>query len=185
MDMESSAEFRFDGGATWVNLLATKGRSFGPRPVERLPTTEAAARWLTQAGFAPTSEVTAADLERIVELREALRDVAMALMAEQDPSPDSLGLLESVVSTSGPRVLPAALGDGEASVEAALGAIAMQALVTLAGPDRALLKECAEADCRWVFLDTSGRRHWCPSPSCASRGRVRAYRARRATAPSE
>lgn len=102
MDMESSAEFRFDGGATWVNLLATKGRSFGPRPVERLPTTEAVARWLTQAGFAPTSEVTAADLERIVELREALRDVAMALMAEQDPSPDSLGLLESVVSTRGP-----------------------------------------------------------------------------------
>ncbi|WP_374102027.1 CGNR zinc finger domain-containing protein [Arthrobacter sp. ISL-5] len=33
-------------------------------------------------------------------------------------------------------------------------------------------------DCRWVFLDPSKRRRWCPSPACASRGRVRAHRAR-------
>jgi predicted RNA-binding Zn ribbon-like protein len=62
----------------------------------------------------------------------------------------------------------------------ALARIARQALEQLTGPERHQLVSCAEHDCRWVFLDASGRRRWCPSPSCASRGRVRALRARRA-----
>ncbi|MFI2584884.1 CGNR zinc finger domain-containing protein, partial [Streptomyces rochei] len=37
-----------------------------------------------------------------------------------------------------------------------------------------------EHDCRGVFIDSVGRRRWCPSPACASRGRVKALRARRA-----
>ncbi|WP_367187380.1 CGNR zinc finger domain-containing protein [Microbacterium sp.] len=43
---------------------------------------------------------------------------------------------------------------------------------------------CDEVDCRWVFLDPSGRRRWCPAPACASRGRVRAHRAAAGRAPS-
>ncbi|MEU3521152.1 CGNR zinc finger domain-containing protein [Streptomyces sp. NPDC006654] len=31
-------------------------------------------------------------------------------------------------------------------------------------------------------MDPPGRRRWCPSPACASRGRVRAMRARRSAA---
>ncbi|WP_316304408.1 CGNR zinc finger domain-containing protein [Clavibacter michiganensis] len=82
--------------------------------------------------------------------------------------------MEGLRGRGGARHPPAA------PVEEAIRAIATQALVTLRGPDRLLLAECAESDCRWVFLDTSGRRHWCPAPECASRGRVRAHRARQA-----
>ncbi|MDT7634181.1 MAG: hypothetical protein QOI50_6111, partial [Pseudonocardiales bacterium] len=64
----------------------------------------------------------------------------------------------------------------------ALARIARQALEQLTGPERRHLVSCAEHDCRWVFLDPTGRRRWCPSPSCASRGRVRALRARRKAA---
>ncbi|MEU4521337.1 CGNR zinc finger domain-containing protein [Amycolatopsis sp. NPDC024027] len=31
-----------------------------------------------------------------------------------------------------------------------------------------------------MFADPAGRRRWCPSPACASRGRVRAQERRRA-----
>ncbi|MEU2424008.1 CGNR zinc finger domain-containing protein [Streptomyces sp. NPDC007851] len=56
----------------------------------------------------------------------------------------------------------------------------------LTGSDRRALRSCPEHDCRGVFIDPPGRRRWCPSPACASRGRVRAMRARRsATAASQ
>ncbi|WP_199238367.1 CGNR zinc finger domain-containing protein [Kribbella steppae] len=31
-----------------------------------------------------------------------------------------------------------------------------------------------------MFSDPSGRRRWCPNLACATRGRVRAHRARKA-----
>jgi predicted RNA-binding Zn ribbon-like protein len=62
----------------------------------------------------------------------------------------------------------------------ALARIARQAADHMTGVERAGLKCCPEHDCRGVFTDPVGRRRWCPSPSCAIRGRVRALRARRA-----
>jgi predicted RNA-binding Zn ribbon-like protein len=174
--MSGDTAFRFDGGATWLNLLATRGQSFGARPTERLPTPESAEQWLTLVGLAPEGVFTPADLEHLVQLRESLRELAMAAVAGRDPSPDVRAHVDSVASTTNFEAhSPSGRG---IAVQTALGVIAIQALVTLQGPDRELLTECAETDCRWVFLDTSGRRHWCPSPSCASRGRVRAHRAR-------
>lgn len=182
--MDKDADFRFDGGATWLNLLATRGQSFGARPIERLSSPEAAGRWLTLIGYPPRGEVTPADLDQLRQLREALRSLAMAAVAGSDPSPAARTHVHAVAST------PPDLGSSDSSarsvpVETALSLIAIQALVTLQGPDRMLLKECAESDCRWVFLDTSHRRHWCPAPACASRGRVRALRARRGSTTAD
>lgn len=182
--MDKDTGFRFDGGSTWLNLLATRGQSFGARPIERLSSPEAAGRWLSLIGYPARVAVTPADLDRLRQLREALRDVAMAAVAGRDPAPAAHAHVHAVAST------PPDLGPSDSSarsfpVETALSMIAIQALVTLQGPDRMLLKECAESDCRWVFLDTSHRRHWCPSPACASRGRVRAHRARRGSSAAD
>lgn len=182
--MDNDAEFRFDGGATWLNLLATKGQSFGVRPVERLSTPELGSRWLTLVGYPPRDAMTPADLDQLVRLREALRDLAMAAVVGRDPSPGTLAHVHAVASIATATAFTVR-PEHDVAVGTALSMIAIQALVTLRGPDRELLKECAETDCRWVFLDTSKRRHWCPSPACASRGRVRAHRARRVAAPSE
>lgn len=171
--------FRFDGGATWLNLLATRGQSFGTRPVERLSTPELGGRWLTLVGYPPREAMTPADLDQLVLLREALRHLAMAAVEGRDPSSDTLAHVHAAASIASDATF-ASWADHEVDVATALSMIAIQALVTLRGPDRELLKECAEVDCRWVFLDTSMRRQWCPSPACASRGRVRAHRARRA-----
>ncbi|ROR80376.1 Conserved protein containing a Zn-ribbon-like motif, possibly RNA-binding [Plantibacter flavus] len=180
--MTTDPDFRFDGGATWLNLLATQGQSFGTRPVERIGTPEAGRRWLGLVGFGVGDELSSDDLDRLVRLREALRELAMAAVAGREPASVALAQVRGHASGSA-----GALWSGPAqagvTLDAALAAIAVQALVMLQGPDRELLRQCAEVDCRWVFLDTSGRRHWCPSPACASRGRVRAHRARQA-APS-
>lgn len=174
--MTTETDFRFDGGATWSNLLATRGQSFGPRPIERIATPEAGQRWLGLVGLGVDGELSADDLDRLVRLREALRELAMAAVAGREPAAEAVQEVRAIAA------VPAgsAWGDEVSGVplDAALAAIAVQALVTLQGPDRELLRQCAEVDCRWVFLDTSGRRHWCPSPACASRGRVRAHRAR-------
>jgi predicted RNA-binding Zn ribbon-like protein len=175
--MKTDASFRFDGGATWLNLLATRGQSFGPRPIERLPTAEAGERWLTLVGLPPEGVFTPAHLEQLLQLRESLRELAMAAVAGREPSSAASNHVDSIAANATSFAAERRSGRG-VPLQTALGVIAIQALVTLQGPDRRLLKECAETDCRWVFLDTSGRRHWCPSPSCASRGRVRAHRAR-------
>ena len=171
-------EFRTDGGATWLNLLATRGQTFGAHPVERLPDPAAAAAWLDLVGLPPDAPLAAAELAELVSLREALRELAMAAVEERPASPQARRLVGERAATALPHL---AAGDEPVPVPESLGAIAAQALVTLAGPDRHLLKECAEADCRWVFLDPSGRRRWCPNPACATRGRVRAHRARATT----
>ncbi|MFB2586774.1 CGNR zinc finger domain-containing protein [Herbiconiux liukaitaii] len=187
--MENSTDFRFDGGATWSNLLATQGQSFGAHPIERLPTPHAASRWLTLVGYPPTDPMTDTDLDNMIRLREALRDLAMAAVAGRAAPPQALTHVHAVASAPTRLAFPAHLAfpappEHGIPMQTALSLIAIQALVSLQGPDRDLLKECAEVDCRWVFLDTSGRRTWCPSPACASRGRVRAHRARQTPAPS-
>ena len=181
--MADTTRFRFDGGALWLNLLATQGQSFGPRPIERLPTTAAAAHWLTLAGFPPRTPVTDPELARLIEMREALRELAAAAVAGRDPAAAVLAHIHQVAESGSVALLPAMAREGNFTVDAVLATLALQALVTTRSPDRAYLKECGETDCRWVFLDTSGRRHWCPSPACASRGRVRAHRARQALEP--
>ncbi|RHA40735.1 CGNR zinc finger domain-containing protein [Cellulomonas rhizosphaerae] len=165
-------DFRTDGGATWLNLLATSGRTFGERPVERLQASRDLAAWLDLMGFATTGS-TSADVERARAVREALRGLAMSSVEGREPAAQDVARVDEALRARGPiSVVPTTT-----SVGAALAEIAAQALVTLRGPDAGLLKECDERDCRWVFLDVSGRRRWCPSPACASRGRVRAHRA--------
>ena len=178
--MADTTRFRFDGGALWLNLLATQGQSFGPRPIERLPTPAAADDWLTAAGFPPRAPVTDTELGRLIELREALRELAAAAVDGRDPSPAVLAHIHHTAESGSVATVPAMVREGTFSVDAVLATLALHALLTTRSPDRAYLKECGETDCRWVFLDTSGRRHWCPSPACASRGRVRAHRARQA-----
>lgn len=183
--MPTTTDFRSDGGATWLNLLATQGQSFGARPVERLPTPSAAQEWLNRFGVPVSEALSDDDLGQLVQLREALRELAMAAVADREPGVEATAIVDASATNQAAASFPSQLRTRTLSLQAAMAAIAIQALVTLAGPDRQYLTSCAEDDCRWVFLDTSGRRHWCPSPACASRGRVRAHRARRATAAQE
>lgn len=184
--MNSETDFRFDGGATWLNLLATQGQSFGARPIERLRSPSDLHSWLALVGMEPSDQVTARDLAKAISLREALRDLAMSAVEGHEPSARAEDCVNSTI-IAGRNADPGlsrlqAREKTRIPVSAALAAVSIQAVVSLRGPDRGYLTECGESDCRWVFLDPSKRRRWCPSPACASRGRVRAHRARIGTA---
>ncbi|MCX4902250.1 ABATE domain-containing protein (plasmid) [Streptomyces sp. NBC_00257] len=175
--------FRFDCGATWLNLLATRGRAFSSHPVERLDSAERLADWLRVSELAPHRRPTHADLERTWQLRECLRALALATTQDRTPPDEAVAELGDFLAADDPVELTG--GDrlrrsSPTTVGEALVRIARQAADHLTGADRAGLKVCPENDCRGVFTDPAGRRRWCPSPSCASRGRVRAHRARRA-----
>jgi predicted RNA-binding Zn ribbon-like protein len=55
--------------------------------------------------------------------------------------------------------------------------IALLALDLLTTTDPSRFAQCDDADCGWVFLDTSPRRNrrWCVSADCGNRNRVREY----------
>jgi Putative stress-induced transcription regulator len=54
MDDDDRLAFRFDCGATWLNLLATSGRTFSAHPVERIATPERLSEWLGHCELTPT-----------------------------------------------------------------------------------------------------------------------------------
>ncbi|MCK7622448.1 CGNR zinc finger domain-containing protein [Streptomyces sp. RS10V-4] len=180
--------FRFDCGAVWLNLLATKGRSFSDRPVERLTTPARLATWLDHGELTPAQAPDADDLDQARAVRETLRALALATVDEQPPPADAVADLAAFLA--GHRDPVRLVADGRlrreppATAGDALARIARQAVDQLTGPDRLALKKCQESDCHGVFIDPPGRRRWCPSPACASRGRVRALRARRAADPT-
>jgi predicted RNA-binding Zn ribbon-like protein len=176
--------FRFDCGATWLNLLATRSRHFSADAVELLPTVERFSEWLGKSELTPVQAPVEEDLEQAWALREILRALALATVSGMPPAPvPASALARFLVGAADPVHL--STGDRlrrqpPRTPRAALARIGRQAVDHLTGPDRHELTLCPEHDCRGVFADPSGRRVWCPSPACASRGRVRALRARRA-----
>ncbi|MFC4055150.1 CGNR zinc finger domain-containing protein [Actinomadura syzygii] len=192
MAKEDPLAFRFDCGAVWLNLLATRGRTFSASPVERLATPGRLAEWLERCELTPARPPGPDDLRKARELRETLRALALATVGERPPPADAVTALAALLDGHDDRVRLAA-GDRlrrepPAATAHALARIARQAVDHLTGSDRRALKVCPEDDCRGVFVDPPGRRRWCPSPACASRGRVRALRARReaaATGPAD
>ncbi len=58
-----------------------------------------------------------------------------------------------------------------------------QVIELLTSPDLALLHQCEDRACGWVYLDTSPRhnRRWCVAADCGNRNRARRFYARRQT----
>src|SRR4051812_22703492 len=100
MVKDGPAAFRLDCGATWLNLLATKGRAFGARPVERIPDVPRFAAWLAACELAPARPVDAADLERARWLREVLRPIALATVGGEAPADGEVRALEGFLAAS-------------------------------------------------------------------------------------
>ncbi|MFI7667797.1 CGNR zinc finger domain-containing protein [Nocardia sp. NPDC049526] len=184
MVTEDKYAFRFDCGATWLNLLATKGRSFSAHPVERLDTPTRFAEWLDRSELLPARQPTVLELAQAIQLRETLRVLVLATIDGNPPPADAATELSALLAAHDDPVHLIATDrlrrEPPATAADALIRIAREAVDYLTGAQRAALKACPEHDCRGVFIDPVGRRRWCPSPSCASRGRVRAMRARRA-----
>jgi predicted RNA-binding Zn ribbon-like protein len=129
---------------------------------------------------APVSEH---DLRRALELREALRALALANNAgaaargaEQALEQAALGVLGVRFHDGLPRLEGTAPG-----VAGALATLVGIVVEAAAAGTWSRVKACPAEACGWLFYDRSrnGSRSWCDMAVCGNRTKTRAYRARR------
>jgi predicted RNA-binding Zn ribbon-like protein len=125
------------------------------------------------------------DVEKAIELREALR----ALLLANGGEPLGRGAIETLNAVS--AGLPLRLrfaGDGASAlspagegIEGALAAILAIVYRAMAEGTWPRLKACRADDCQWAFFDRSKNRsaHWCSMAVCGNRAKARGYRKRR------
>ena len=127
----------------------------------------------------------AAELERVYDLRAALHVTFAAIAHDAAPPPAALRRIAADhAEASGAAELVARDGawrlDWPASEPRRVRFTAVvDAVALLADPERlARVRQCPGRACGWLFLDVSGRRHWCSMATCGSRAKMRRHYAR-------
>jgi predicted RNA-binding Zn ribbon-like protein len=188
MEIRAPREFAFIAGHPALDLVNSVQWRLSPERFEDdLPAFAHVLAWTRQARLISDaddraltelshSDSAAADDEvgRVRELREALY---AALYEGGSPT--------SVVAEYRAAVAAGELtADGDAwvwrfDVDLTLPRrlMSLQAFDLITGTDLSLLGQCHDAECGWVFLDTSPRhnRRWCVSADCGNRNRVRGF----------
>ena len=145
------------------------------------------ASWLVDRGLLPAAEsgLSESDHARAIELREALRRMALANNGEP-PSPGATATVERHAgearlearfpAAGGWRLEPRAGG-----IAGSLGRLIAIMVEAMADGTWSRLKACSAGSCQWLFYDTSKNRsgHWCSMRVCGNRAKARQFRARR------
>jgi predicted RNA-binding Zn ribbon-like protein len=155
---------------------------------EALSEPDALARWGRRMGIA-TPATGALELAAALELRGALYATFAAVAGGEPPPADALEVI-AVDHAEAAAAGRLAERDGAWRLEwppdeprRVRFEVLADALALLADPARlARVSRCPGRDCGWLFLDTSGRRHWCSMQTCGSRAKMRRLYARRRSA---
>jgi predicted RNA-binding Zn ribbon-like protein len=142
-------------------------------------------RWLTARGFGDTPPA-AADRERAIALREALRGLARRHHDASDGAPDApeLATLDALGTRATVRLRfdPAPrLEQVGAGSDAALALVLTIVAEAMADGSWGRMKACPGPHCGWLFYDGSRNRsrQWCSMQICGNRVKGREFRARR------
>jgi predicted RNA-binding Zn ribbon-like protein len=147
------------------------------------------ARWLVDRGLLPVAEsrLSEADHARAIELREALRRMALANNGEP-PSAEATAAVERLAREALLEArFPAGGGWGleprAGGMAGSLGRLIAILVEAMADGSWSRLKACSADTCQWLFYDTSKNRsgHWCSMRVCGNRAKARQFRARRRT----
>ena len=144
--------------------------------------------WLADRGLGGAGErLGPADLERALELREALRAL-LAANAGHGLDRDAVGVLDRVTGRSRLTVRfdaegLAALEPEGSGLDEAVGRLLATVHTAMVDGTWSRLKACANDTCRWAFYDRSKNRsgRWCTMQACGNTLKARAYRRRLAT----
>jgi len=120
--------------------------------------------------------VTGADLARAHELRDTLRQLALANNGVATDAGLEATLTVRVDDRDG------VLEPAERDVEGAFADLAGIVYTAMADGTWSRLKACRRDVCHWLFYDRSRNRSavWCQMSVCGNRTKTKAYRARRA-----
>jgi predicted RNA-binding Zn ribbon-like protein len=156
---------------------------------EALDSPAALAAWVRERDLLPEgARVTRSDLGDAIQLREAIR----TLLGAHNEVPGDVAAASAVLDGALCRAnLCVRFLDGvlrlepeAAGVRGALGRILAEVAAAMTDGVWGRMKACRADDCLWAYLDTAKNqsRAWCSMQSCGNRAKVRAYRARHATA---
>jgi predicted RNA-binding Zn ribbon-like protein len=137
------------------------------------------------------NEVSPKTSERVLaetrELREALAEVFYAQLDGRRPDSTQIATLERFFREAREREklvwnapnLFWELSGAESDAELPLWLLARSACSLLLAPDMRKLRACHNAECRWLFLDTSKNhtRRWCDMAVCGNRMKARRFKA--------
>lgn len=151
---------------------------------ETLTSPAALATWLADHELVPPgASADPRDLTRAIDVREALRELALAnngVSAVHGPADlgRALGVvrLRPIVDTTGGIGLEPLGGP----VQAGLGLLLTVVVGAANDGSWRRVKACREAACRWAFFDGSRNhsRTWCAMNVCGARAKSRAYQQR-------
>jgi predicted RNA-binding Zn ribbon-like protein len=169
-------------------------------PIEKLPTLDSALAWFLERGLihhegadrvkakvATEPAAVAKDLDRVHSVRDALREVAEAIVEKRIPRASALAtvnralharqVIELVPGPEGCYVDHRHIGD---PIDDALARIADPLVSELTGGVPERIRVCASDTCQWIFYDASrtGRRRWCDMSTCGNRAKAARHRAR-------
>jgi CGNR zinc finger/Putative stress-induced transcription regulator len=144
----------------------------GPEPLRAL---------LVELGLLePAARVSRRDLARALDVREAIRSLALANNGV-DVRGDAAAALEAqLVVRFDPR--GGALVPARRNLEGALADLAGIVYTAMADGTWPRLKACRREVCQWLFYDRSRNRSavWCQMAVCGNRTKTKAYRLKRA-----
>ena len=187
-DTRSPRTFSLIGGHPALDLVNTVQWRLSPaRFEEDLPGYPHVLAWAAQAGLLSKKDAATlaavarddpadADAEsaRVRELREA---VYATLFHHASPTPVVDEYRDAIAHGTLRVGTPATQWSFPVDLALPRRRIALAAFDVLTHADLTRLGQCDDADCGWVYLDTSPRhnRRWCVSADCGNRNRVREY----------
>jgi predicted RNA-binding Zn ribbon-like protein len=152
---------------------------------------ERATAWLEESGYGPADDLEEAELARLRELREGLRDILLrhnlgGSSVTTEPRSRFGGLVDSIAlgvgfdSSGRPS-----LTSSSAGVEGIVQDLLIAAVGAGYESTWQRLKACANEGCRLIFYDASKNRSgsWCIMQICGSRAKMRSYRERQSGGP--
>jgi predicted RNA-binding Zn ribbon-like protein len=134
--------------------------------------------------------------EQALPLRETIYRIFSAIARTTLPLRADLDALKEVYTQTmtHARLIPTDEGfiwnwieqEREEALDFPLWSVIYSAVELLTSSEVRRVKQCPEADCGWLFLDTSknGSRVWCSMESCGSRAKMRRQRALKRSAAS-
>lgn len=142
------------------------------------------ARQMRQAASERTAKQT---FQLVIDLREAAAAIFYALLDERTPPPDAIKKLDYHLHVAQANCnLHWAKDSGftlhwtdTVNPQLPLWMLSQSAADLLVSEAAASLRECANAECRWLFLDTSKNRsrRWCDMKICGNRMKARRFKA--------
>ena len=170
--------FLFVGNQLALDFLNTKLVD-GDVDVEKLPDWAAFARWCVAAGIGQAGEGRIAEIR---EFREQLRVAVTSLEDGENPSPEFVAEVNSLLSRYPARVVLDAGIDGMAkktSHEGFWGTMAAAVAELLTQTERHRVRKCEHCIVHFYDVSKKGSRRWCSMNLCGNKLKVAAYQKRR------